>query len=267
MGILIKDIKKFGASGVGDMDNPVIAGVYSFIAETDDDVAGLPTQFNNSSVAPGSYCFCGEDKKEYYLAANGLWTEYGNAPSTVELDSIDIIKEPEVKKYYNGDALDTAGFAAAALYTNKSKKDLSAADVTFSLNAGTAGSLTPSSTTVTATYTEDGVSKTDAYSISCVKKLTGIAASGMTTSYTVGDALSIAGLVITASWGGADSSVVSSADYTLDYGQLSAGQVLAAADSGKKITVSYMQEEEGLDSITKTVDITITVNAAGGGQS
>lgn len=256
MANIIKRVEAFGAIGIGDVDDPKTVYHYEFISEETADVAELPTNYSNEHVGIGSTAHCMEDKKDYYLPTTGVWTEKDAKPTAEAVTGIDITKEPAVKKYYQGDTLDTTGFAAVATYNSLRKADVDAGDVTFSVNSGTTSSLVVADTTVTATYSGE----TDSYAIDVEPKLSSIAISGMTTTYTEGELFSTDGIVVTASYAGANNAEVT--DYDIDLGGLTEGEALTVEDNGAVITVTYTESTEGLADVTKTTTATLTVTAA-----
>ena len=110
--------------------------------------------------------------------------------SALVLDYIDISSEPSKTSYYVGDTFSSSGLEVTAYYTNNSHKVVTPTSIS-SPNMSTAGNKT-----VTVTYNEGGVSKTDTFIISVnAVELVSISVAGYTNKFNIGDAFSFGGTV------------------------------------------------------------------------
>ena len=110
--------------------------------------------------------------------------------SALVLDYIDISSEPSKTSYYVGDTFSSSGLEVTAYYTNNSHKVVTPTSIT-SPNMSTAGNKT-----VTVTYTEGGVSKTDTFTITVnAVELVSISVAGYTNKFNIGDTFSFGGTV------------------------------------------------------------------------
>ena len=172
-------------------------------------------------------------------------------PTPVTLTGISVKKAPDKVTYNEGDSFDKTGMVIEATYNDGSTKD-----VTGYTYAPTAA-LTTSDTTITISYTEDGVTKTctQAITVNTVTPpapatLTGIAVTTAPTktTYTAGENFDPAGMVVTATYN--DSSTAAVTGYTVtDGNSLTAGKT--------SVTISYTE-----GGVAKTCTQAITVNAA-----
>lgn len=135
------------------------------------------------------------------------------------------------------------GGTVTATYSDGTTADVTT-DTTFSgYNMSTAGTQT-----VTATYTESGVTATATYNITVYKVLTSITLSGQTTSLNRGAAFSFGGTV-TAHYNDNSTANVTSSSTFSGYNMSKAGTYT--------VTVSYTYR-----SVTKTATYNLTVNKA-----
>ena len=149
-----------------------------------------------------------------------------------------------------GDTFNHDGVVVTATYDDDSTAIVTASAVFSNPDMSTAGSKT-----ITVSYTENEVTKTDQYSItvSAPPTLVSIALSGTyPTSFTVGDTFSHSGIIVTATYDDDSTAVVTGSATFSEPDMSSAGT--------KTVTVTYT---EGGETATTTYDITV---APSGGQ-
>lgn len=153
---------------------------------------------------------------------------------------------PKKTSYAIGESLDTSGITATAKYSDETSKQVTPTYSGFS--SSSAGTKT-----VTASYTEDGVTKTATFTVTVVK-LSSITVKAPTkTTYYVGDALDKSGMKVTANYSdGSTKDVTSSCTVS--------GFSSSSATNSQTVTVSY--KEGGIaQSGTFTVSIKqVTIN-------
>lgn len=165
-----------------------------------------------------------------------------SVPVTVRvLSSIEITTPPTKTAYKYGEIFDPTGMVVTAHYTDGQSRAVTG--YTFSPNTA----LGMSNTTITISYTEGDVTKTDTQTITVAKVLDHIAVTTppSRTSYFSGENFSTAGMVVTAYYTDDSSAAVSGYTYS-PTGALVAGN--------NTITISY---SEG--GVTKTTTQAITV--------
>ena len=165
-----------------------------------------------------------------------------SVPVTVRvLSSIEITTPPTKTAYKYGEIFDPTGMVVTAHYTDGQSRAVTG--YTFSPNTA----LGMSNTTITISYTEGDVTKTDTQTITVAKVLDHIAVTTppSRTSYFSGENFSTAGMVVTAYYTDDSSAAVSGYTYS-PTGALAAGN--------NTITISY---SEG--GVTKTTTQAITV--------
>lgn len=165
-----------------------------------------------------------------------------SVPVTVRvLSSIEITTPPTKTAYKYGEIFDPTGMVVTAHYTDGQSRTVTG--YTFSPNTA----LGMSNTTITISYTEGDVTKTDTQTITVAKVLDHIAVTTppSRTSYFSGENFSTAGMVVTAYYTDDSSAAVSGYTYS-PTGALAAGN--------NTITISY---SEG--GVTKTTTQAITV--------
>jgi hypothetical protein len=143
-------------------------------------------------------------------AKSGEATVTVTAPASGKsLSSIAIAAPPAKTAYTVGDSLDTAGLVVKATYSDGSTKTVT--DYTASSIAGSA----PGTKTVTVSYTEGGITKAATFTVTInppVLTAIAIAAPPTKTTYTVGEPLSAAGMVVKATY--SDDSTKTVTDFT-----------------------------------------------------
>ena len=176
---------------------------------------------------------------------------------TVTLTGISV-KPPTKTTYTAGDELSLDGLKVTAAYSDNSTDDVTdkATVDTSACNMDAAGTYT-----VTVTYTENGVTKTDTFDITVKAAavepgdvtLTGIAVTVPdSTTYTVGDKLDLTGLKVTASYSDSSSKdVTDSENLTVDTSECN-------MDAAGTYTVKVSYTENG---ITMSDTFQIKVNA------
>lgn len=184
----------------------------------------------------------------YYYAENDYTFSTTQAITVRQLSSIAITTPPTKVDYAPSDALDLTGIVVTATYNDEYTRVVTDS-CTFNPADGT--TLTSSDTSVTVTYTEDGITKTATQNIS-VRELLLISVTNppTTTVYTDGDTLDLTGIEVTATYDGGITTIVtnncvfSPAD----------GDTLTTANTS--INISYTK-----GATTKTTTQAITVNA------
>jgi hypothetical protein len=161
------------------------------------------------------------------------------------LASIAITAPPTKTAYTVGDSLSTAGMVVTATYNNGGTKAVTNF-TTKGFNSTAAGTQT-----VTVSYTEGDVTKTAAFTVTinpAILASIAITTPPAKTAYTVGESLSTAGMVVTATYNNGGTKAVT--DYTTrGFNSTAAGT--------QTVTVSYTE-----GGITKTATFTVTINAA-----
>ena len=180
----------------------------------------------------------------------------GVEPGEAVLTGISVT--PPATTYTAGDELNLDGLEVMAMYSDNTSKDVTAeAEVdTSACDMDAAGTYT-----VTVTYTENGVTKTDTFDITVKAAavepgdvtLTGIAVTVPdSTTYTVGDKLDLTGLKVTASYSDSSSKdVTDSENLTVDTSECN-------MDAAGTYTVKVSYTENG---ITMSDTFQIKVNA------
>ena len=159
------------------------------------------------------------------------------------LDHIAVTTPPTKTAYKYGETFNPAGMVVTAYYTDDASRAVTG--YTYSPT----GTLNMSSTTITVSYSEGGVTKTATQAITVSKVLTSIEITTppSRTSYFSGETFSTAGMVVTAHYNDGSSAAVTGYTYS-PTGALSQGTTA--------ITVSY---SEGGVTKTTTQAITVTV--------
>ena len=169
--------------------------------------------------------------------------QYQITVNSIELSSIEITSNPTKTTFYVGDNFSSEGLKVTAHYNNGTSSEVAPTSIT-GYDMSKSGQQT-----ITVTYTQDGISKYDTYTITVnAVNLTSIELSGeYKTTYFVGDAFSSEGLKVTAHYNNGTSKEVSPTSIT-GYNMNTAGEQI--------ITVTY---KEG--TVTKTATYKITVKA------
>ena len=162
------------------------------------------------------------------------------------LKSIEITTPPSTTAYTAGQRFDPAGMVVTATYSNNSTAEVKG------YTPSPSGALATTDTSVTISYTEDGVTKTATQAITVSAAVTktlnsiAITTAPATTAYTTGQRFDPAGMVVTATY--SDNSTAEVKAYTV-----SPSGALATTDTS--VTISYTE-----DGVTKTATQAITVN-------
>ena len=163
---------------------------------------------------------------------------------TAVLESISATK---TKTAYNvGDELDTDDITVTATYNDGSSKTVTG----FTTNAGSISMSIAGSTTLTVSYTENGITKTADIEITLTAVLQSISAVKTKTDYYVGDELDTEDITVTATYNDGSSKTVT--DFTTN-----AADIDMSTAGTQTLTVSY--SEAG---VTKTADIELSVTEA-----
>ena len=119
---------------------------------------------------------------------------YSIEVTAILLESIEITSDPDKLEYYVGDELDTTGLVVEASYNNSDSKTVQPTELS-GYDMSVAGNQT-----VTVTYKENEISKTDTFGITVTAvEVSSIELSGnVKTSYFTGDEFTSQGLVVTA---------------------------------------------------------------------
>lgn len=171
-------------------------------------------------------------------------TPKSDTPPTSPLSSITVDDSDATTTFHVGDTFTSEGVVVTATYEDESTKDVTD-DATFSgYDMATTGSQT-----VTVSYTEGGVTKTDTYGIQInpLPNLSSITLSGdYPIQFNQNGTFSYEGLVVTANYDDNTSKEVT--DFTVSEPDLT-------TTGEKNVTVSYTEGD-----ITKSAEYTITVN-------
>ena len=170
-----------------------------------------------------------------------------------DLASLAVTTPPTVTSYTQGDTLNLSGMTVTATYSDGSTKDVTN-DVTTSPANGTTLN-TVGAQTVQVSYTDNEITKTASIPITVVPKPSAASLSSiaMTTlpnalTYKVGDKLSLAGMVVTATYSDGSTKDVT-ANVTTNP---KAGTTMSPAGT-YTVTVSYAE-----GGVTKTTSFTVT---------
>ena len=124
------------------------------------------------------------------------------------------VTAPTKTEYEIGEKLDTSGLVVTATYSDGSSRAVSGYEVDFdSSKAGKA--------TVTVSYTEDGVTKTAAFTVTVKEKPVEVTLESITvtaptkTEYAIGDELDLVGVVVTAKYSDGTEKVLAAEDYVV----------------------------------------------------
>lgn len=163
----------------------------------------------------------------------------------IELESIAITTPPSTTAYHYGDTFSKTGMVVTAYYDDETSEVLDDSDYTVSPS----GALTDSDTSITISYTYNGVTKTATQNIT-VATLSSIAVTTQPTktTYYVGEIFDPSGMIVTATWSDNTTSTVTNYTYTPD---------TALTSSDTTITISYT-----VGGITQTATQAITVNTS-----
>ena len=160
------------------------------------------------------------------------------------LSKIDVTTQPSKTTYIEGQNFDKAGMKVTATYSDGTSKEVTNYTITDGNN------LTVGKTSVTVSYTEEGVTKTTTVPITVNKKSLSkidVTTQPSKTTYIEGQNFDKAGMKVTATYSDGTSKEVT--NYTItDGNNLTVGKT--------SVTVSYTE-----DGITKTTTVQITVTA------
>ncbi len=201
-------------------------------------IKGDSIKFSKEKV----YTLYAEDKAGNYYVM--YIDEYGNLVSKVEkrLVNIKVTKEPTKTSYNVGEAFDKTGMVVTATYNIGSKAKITDYTIT------NGSSLKLGQTSITISYTDNGITKTTTQPIKVTKVLSSIkvTTAPTKTSYNTGEAFNKTGMVVTATYN--DGSTAKVTDYTVTNGSsLTTGQT--------SVTISYTE-----NGVTKTTTQAITVS-------
>lgn len=166
--------------------------------------------------------------------------DYTITVNALVLSSISITTQPTKTTYYVGESFTSAGLVVTAIYTNESFHTVTPTSIS-SPDMFSAGSKT-----VTVSYTEGGVTKTDTFTITVTAVvLESISLSNQTTYFHVGDTFSFGGTVTAHYNNGTSNNVTNSATFT-GYNLSTAGeQTVTVSYGGKSTTYIITVLEQG----------------------
>lgn len=129
----------------------------------------------------------------------------------IALERIAITTPPSTTAYHYGDTFSKIGMVVTAYYGDSTSEVLDDTDYTISPS----GSLTDSDTSVTISYTYNGVTKTDTQAIT-VATLSSIAVTTQPTKteYITGETFDSTGMIVTATWSDNTTSTVTNYTYS-----------------------------------------------------
>jgi predicted CoA-binding protein len=234
----------------------VITATYSddSAADISDTAKFTPSGFNSSAAAASQTVTVSYTEGDVTKMATFTVT-ISAAQQAKTLSSIAVKTSPTKTAYVIGESLSLAGLVITATYSDASTADIS--DTTKFTSSGFNSSTAAASQTVTVSYTEGGVTKTATFTVTIsaaqqAKTLSSIAIKTppTKTTYAIGESLSLAGLVITATYSDA-----STADISDTTKFTSSGFNSSAAAASQTVTVSYTE-----GGVTKTATITVTIS-------
>lgn len=131
----------------------------------------------------------------------------------IALDSIAITTPPSTTSYHYGDTFSKVGMVVTAYYDDSTSEVLEDSEYTVTPS----GALTDSDTSVTISYTYNGVTKTATQNIT-VATLSSIAVTTQPTktTYYVGEVFDPTGMIVTATWSDNTTSTVTNYTYSPD---------------------------------------------------
>ncbi|MCL1808917.1 MAG: bacterial Ig-like domain-containing protein [Clostridiales bacterium] len=217
-----------GASFVGNVLHTTSAGTVTVRA----------TITNGNSLLPPNLDFT----KTFTITVNP-------PAAPVELTSIAVTTPPTKATYFAGDALNLAGMVVTATYSDSSSK----AVTSYTTSPANGAALnTVGNQTITVTYAENGITKTASTSVTVnpvVLESIAVTTAPTKATYFAGDALNLAGMIVTATYSDSSSKAVTS--YTTNPAN---GATLNTAGN-QTINVSYSE-----NGVTRTATTAVTVN-------
>lgn len=163
----------------------------------------------------------------------------------IALDHIAITTPPSKTSYHPGDIFSTNGMIVTAYYDDETNEVLDANEYTYSPN----GALSTGDTTITVSYTYNGVTKTATQNITIATlESIEVTTQPTITSYSLGQTFDPTGMIVTANWDDGTTSNAEGYTYSPD-------GALTAEDT--EITITYTA-----GGVTKTTTQTITVTDA-----
>ena len=178
------------------------------------------------------------------LAGNVMESKEKSIYITTILSKIEVTTQPSKTTYIEGQNFDKTGMKVTATYNNGTTKEVTNYTITDGNN------LTVGKTSITISYTEDGVTKTTTVQITVNKKSLSkieVTTQPSKTTYIEGQNFDKTGMKVTATYN--DGTTKEVTNYTItDGNNLTIGKT--------SVTVSYTE-----DGITKTTAVQITVTA------
>ena len=178
------------------------------------------------------------------LAGNVMESKEKSIYITTILTKIEVTTQPSKTTYIEGQNFDKTGMKVTATYNNGTTKEVTNYTITDGNN------LTVGKTSITISYTEDGVTKTTTVQITVNKKSLSkieVTTQPSKTTYIEGQNFDKTGMKVTATYN--DGTTKEVTNYTItDGNNLTIGKT--------SVTVSYTE-----DGITKTTTVQITVTA------
>ena len=207
---------------------------------------GTSKEVTNYTITDGNNLTIGKTSVTISYIEDGV-TKTTTVPVTVNkksLSKIEVTTQPSKTTYIEGQNFDKTGMKVTATYNNGTTKEVTNYTITDGNN------LTVGKTSITISYTEDGVTKTTTVQITVNKKSLSkieVTTQPSKTTYIEGQNFDKTGMKVTATYN--DGTTKEVTNYTItDGNNLTIGKT--------SVTVSYTE-----DGITKTTAVQITVTA------
>ena len=164
---------------------------------------------------------------------------------------IKVTTQPNKTTYNAGESIDITGLVVKAIYSDNTEKDITS-KCTFSPSVNTV--IYETTNKIDITYVTDGITFTTSQAITVKKVLSEITVSTKPTktTYTVGDTLSLDGMVVTATY---TSNMTANVTSSVTANPAN-GSTLSTAETSN-VTISYTE-----NGVTKTTTFSITVEEA-----
>ncbi len=230
--------------GVGESFDPTGAVVTATYAD------GNSKAVTGYTYSPSSALKETDTEVVFTYTENGI-TQTASVPIEVdasprELTGIAVTKQPDKMVYEVGEVFDSSGMVVTATYSNGTQ------NAVYGYTYSPTGALTKDSTTISISYSENGITKSTTLAITVnepvpAKTLSSIKVSNVTkTSYTVGESFDTTGVIVTATF--SDGTTENVKDYTYD-----PSGALKASDRVVEFSYTY-------ESVKKSDFVSITVS-------
>lgn len=203
---------------------------------------------NTSNNNPLFTCYSSASQEGiaiYTFIDNTEWT----------LSSINVTSQPTKTEYYVGDSFDATGMVVTATYADANDANHTKTAVVTGYTWEPSGALALNNNTVTVSYTEGGITKTDTVDITVSEKPTltnALSISGLPTEFSVGDPFSFGEGTVKAVYSDKSEKTLSISDVTIE------GFDSSAEATDQQVTIIYTEGDA-------TATATITVDIIGGG--